>query len=52
MIPIVILARKLKREGIQHILFEAQDPDAELNRLTGAGVTVLLHARFKGGGLS
>lgn len=38
-------------EGIQHILFEVQDIDAELKRLTGQGAAILLHVNFKGGQL-
>ena len=41
-----------KGEGIQHILFEVQDLQSELNRLTEAGATVILHVKFKGGGLA
>jgi methylmalonyl-CoA/ethylmalonyl-CoA epimerase len=41
-----------KGEGIQHILFEVQDLQSELNRLTESGATILLHIKFKGGGLA
>jgi methylmalonyl-CoA/ethylmalonyl-CoA epimerase len=41
-----------KGEGIQHILFEVQDIDAELKRLTGLGAAILLQVKFKGGGLA
>ena len=41
-----------KGEGVQHILFEVQDVEAELARLTDVGATVLLKIDFKGGGLA
>ena len=41
-----------KGEGIQHILFEVQDIEAELDRLTKVGATVILKIDFKGGGLA
>jgi methylmalonyl-CoA/ethylmalonyl-CoA epimerase len=41
-----------KGEGIQHILFEVQDIEAELQRLTGLGANILLQVKFKGGGLA
>jgi catechol 2,3-dioxygenase-like lactoylglutathione lyase family enzyme len=41
-----------KGEGIQHILFEVQDIEAELARLTEVGATVILKIDFKGGGLA
>ena len=41
-----------KGEGIQHILFEVQDIEAELKRLKNLGATILLNVSFKGGGLA
>jgi catechol 2,3-dioxygenase-like lactoylglutathione lyase family enzyme len=41
-----------KGEGIQHILFEVQDIEAELQRFTSLGATILLQVEFKGGGLA
>jgi methylmalonyl-CoA/ethylmalonyl-CoA epimerase len=39
-------------EGIQHILFEVQDIDAELKRMESLGATILLNVKFTGGGLA
>jgi len=41
-----------KGEGIQHILFEVQDIEAELQRFSSLGATILLNIKFKGGGLA
>ena len=35
-----------KGEGIQHVLFDVEDLEEELNRLSALGCTVLLRARF------
>jgi methylmalonyl-CoA/ethylmalonyl-CoA epimerase len=41
-----------KGEGIQHVLFEVQDIDEELKRLTERGATILRRVNFKGGALA
>jgi len=41
-----------KGEGVQHILFEVQDIDAELEKLKEAGANLLFKVVFKGGALA
>jgi hypothetical protein len=41
-----------KGEGIQHILFEVQDLNAEIKRFTSQGCTILHHVQFRDGGLA
>jgi methylmalonyl-CoA/ethylmalonyl-CoA epimerase len=41
-----------KGEGVQHILFQVPDLNEELKRLSEKGAIVILHVRFKGGGLA
>lgn len=39
----------LKGEGIQHVMFQVDDVDHEITRLTAKGCTVLLEAHMPGG---